>query len=70
MIHKASAGDVSEPVWFKSSYSDGPDGDSCVEVAIAPRTVHVRDSKTPAGPRLALTPAAWTRFVAHAAADH
>ncbi|MEU9552103.1 DUF397 domain-containing protein [Streptomyces werraensis] len=70
MIHKASAGDVSEPVWFKSSYSDGPDGDSCVEVAIGPRTVHVRDSKTPAGPRLALTPAAWTRFVAHAAADH
>ncbi|WP_225627256.1 DUF397 domain-containing protein [Streptomyces werraensis] len=70
MIHKASAGDVSEPVWFKSSYSDGPDGDSCVEVAIAPRVVHVRDSKTPAGPRLALTPAAWTCFVAHAAADH
>ncbi|CAL9533119.1 hypothetical protein SUDANB21_04095 [Streptomyces sp. enrichment culture] len=67
MIRKASAGDVSELVWFKSSYSDGPDGNSCVEVAIAPRTVHVRDSKTPAGPRLALTPAAWTRFVTYAA---
>ncbi|MEU1261436.1 DUF397 domain-containing protein [Streptomyces cellulosae] len=66
MIRKASAGDVSELVWFKSSYSDGPDGNSCVEVAIAPRTVHVRDSKTPAGPRLALTPAAWTRFVTYA----
>ncbi|MCI4141882.1 DUF397 domain-containing protein [Streptomyces pseudogriseolus] len=70
MMRKASAGDISEPKWFKSSYSSGPDGDSCVEVAIAPRAVHVRDSKTPAGPRLALTPAAWTRFVAHAAADH
>ncbi|MGA5886207.1 DUF397 domain-containing protein [Streptomyces cellulosae] len=67
MIRKASAGDVSELVWFKSSYSDGPDGNSCVEVAIAPRTVHVRDSKTPAGPRLALTPAAWTRFLTYAA---
>ncbi|MET9309834.1 DUF397 domain-containing protein [Streptomyces cellulosae] len=67
MIRKASAGDVSELVWFKSSYSDGPDGNSCVEIAIAPRTVHVRDSKTPAGPRLALTPAAWTRFVTYAA---
>ena len=67
MIRKASAGDVSELVWFKSSYSDGPDGNSCVEVAIAPRTVQVRDSKTPAGPRLALTPAAWTRFLTYAA---
>lgn len=65
-MRKASAGDVSEPKWFKSSYSSGPDGDSCVEVAIAPRTVHVRDSKTPAGPRLALTSPAWTRFLAYA----
>ncbi|MFI9220539.1 DUF397 domain-containing protein [Streptomyces werraensis] len=70
MMRKASAGDISEPKWFKSSYSSGPDGDSCVEVAITPRTVQVRDSKTPAGPRLAHTPTAWTRFVAHAAADH
>ncbi|MEU0579691.1 DUF397 domain-containing protein [Streptomyces griseoincarnatus] len=66
MMRKASAGDVSEPKWFKSSYSSGPDGDSCVEVAIAPRTVHVRDSKTPAGPRLALTSTAWTRFLTYA----
>ncbi len=65
-MRKASAGDVSEPKWFKSSYSSGPDGDSCVEVAIAPRTVHIRDSKTPAGPRLALTSTAWTRFLAYA----
>ncbi|GAB2328828.1 hypothetical protein STREPTOSP366_40010 [Streptomyces variabilis] len=36
MIRKAFDGDVSELVWFKSSYSDGPDGNSCVEVAIAP----------------------------------
>lgn len=66
MIRKASAGDASELVWFKSSYSDGPDGNSCVEIAIAPRTVHVRDSKNVAGPRLALTPDAWTSFVTYA----
>lgn len=63
MIRKTSAGDASELVWFKSSYSDGPDGDSCVEIAIAPRTIHVRDSKHLTGPRLALTPAAWADFL-------
>lgn len=66
MIRKASAGDASELVWFKSSYSDGPDGNSCVEIAIAPRAIHVRDSKNVAGPRLALAPAAWASFVTYA----
>ncbi|MFB7542668.1 DUF397 domain-containing protein [Streptomyces zaomyceticus] len=33
MIHKASAGNASELAWFKSSYSSGTDGESCVEVA-------------------------------------
>ncbi|WP_338782535.1 DUF397 domain-containing protein [Streptomyces sp. DG1A-41] len=64
MIRKASAEDVSELAWFKSSYSDGPDGNSCVEIAIVPRTVHVRDSKHTEGPRLALAPEAWSDFVA------
>ncbi|MEU0170788.1 DUF397 domain-containing protein [Streptomyces iakyrus] len=64
MIRKASAEDVSELVWFKSSYSDGPDGNSCVEIAIAPHTVHVRDSKHAEGPRLALAPEAWSEFLA------
>ncbi|MFJ8730731.1 DUF397 domain-containing protein [Streptomyces bauhiniae] len=49
--------------WFKSSHSDGPDGNSCVEVARAPRTIHVRDSKHTAGPQLALTQDTWTAFV-------
>lgn len=35
MTRKASAGDASELAWFKSSYSSGPDGDTCVEVALA-----------------------------------
>ncbi|MDH6489167.1 DUF397 domain-containing protein [Streptomyces sp. SAI-127] len=60
-------GDASELVWFKSSYSSGTDGNSCVEIAVAPRTVHVRDSKnTSTGPRLAFTPASWTAFVSQA----
>ena len=66
MIRETAAGDASDLAWFKSSYSDGPEGDSCVEIAIAPRTIHVRDSKNPAGPRLALMPGAWARFVAYA----
>lgn len=53
-------------VWFKSSYSDGTEGDSCVEIAVTPGTVHVRDSKNPLGPRLALTPGAWADFVSYA----
>ncbi|MGQ4414568.1 DUF397 domain-containing protein [Streptomyces sp. SAS_269] len=66
MTHKASPWDTSDLTWFKSSYSSGPDGDSCVEIAIAPRTVHVRDSKDVEGPRLAFAPAAWSRFVPYA----
>lgn len=41
--------------WFKSSYSSGS-GDSCVEVATCPDTVHVRDSKIEEGPQLTLSP--------------
>ncbi|WP_240957329.1 DUF397 domain-containing protein [Streptomyces chilikensis] len=51
--------------WFRSSYSSGPDGNSCVEAAVEPGTVHVRDSKQSDGPRLSLSAAAWTAFVVH-----
>ncbi|MBK3585164.1 DUF397 domain-containing protein [Streptomyces microflavus] len=67
MISETSAGDASEPAWFKSSYSDSSNSNECVEVAAAPDTVHVRDSKDVHGPRLALTPAAWAGFVPYAA---
>jgi hypothetical protein len=67
MIRKVTAGTPSELKWFKSSYSSGPDGDSCVEIATSRTTVHVRDSKNdPACPRLAFTPASWTAFVSQA----
>ncbi|MEV8001647.1 DUF397 domain-containing protein [Streptomyces parvus] len=68
MMRKQAAGDASELHWFKSSYSDSSDGSECVEVAAAPDAVHVRDSKNTHGPRLAVTPAAWSGFVAYAAA--
>ncbi|MCX4410798.1 DUF397 domain-containing protein [Streptomyces sp. NPDC059837] len=54
--------------WFKSSYSS-PQGDSCIEVAPTPTTIHIRDSKDITRPHLGLTPSAWTAFVAHAAAQ-
>ncbi|MEU2897596.1 DUF397 domain-containing protein [Streptomyces sp. NPDC001273] len=33
MIHEVSDHHTSSLAWFKSSYSDGNEGDSCVEVA-------------------------------------
>ncbi|WP_328836564.1 DUF397 domain-containing protein [Streptomyces europaeiscabiei] len=51
--------------WRKSTYSSAQ-GDDCVEVATLPSTIHVRDSKHPAGPELALSPAAWTPFITQA----
>lgn len=67
-MSKVSAGDASELVWFKSSYSGGTDGESCVELALAPGTIHVRDSKNVTGPRLAFAPDTWARFVPYASA--
>ncbi|WP_330459638.1 DUF397 domain-containing protein [Streptomyces sp. NBC_00820] len=64
MIREASAEPAPELAWFKSSYSSGTDGNSCVEIAPTPSTVHVRDSKHAEGPRLALAPEAWAGFVA------
>jgi hypothetical protein len=66
MSRKDTSGYVADLTWFKSSYSDTSNPNDCVEVAMTPATVHVRDSKQPDGPRLAVTPAAWTEFVAGA----
>ncbi|MFF7763255.1 DUF397 domain-containing protein [Streptomyces griseorubiginosus] len=48
--------------WFKSSYSGG-EGGECLEVAVTPHTIHLRDSKHPTGPHLTLSPTAWSAFV-------
>ncbi|MFJ8862193.1 DUF397 domain-containing protein [Streptomyces sp. NPDC102451] len=54
--------------WFTSSYSAGNGGD-CVEVAATDTSVHIRDSKRPAGPVLAVGPGQWAAFVRMAAQD-
>ncbi|MEV5142879.1 DUF397 domain-containing protein [Streptomyces sp. NPDC052727] len=55
--------DLSDALWFKSSYSNG-DGGECVEVASnIPAIIPVRDSKIPHGPTLLLPPTAWTPFI-------
>lgn len=48
--------------WFKSSYSSS-EGGNCVEVAATPASVHVRDSKTPDGPMLTVSPSIWSEFL-------
>jgi Domain of unknown function (DUF397) len=52
--------------WRKSSYSNGGQQGSCVEVARYPLgSVAVRDSKDPRGPRLIFTAADWRAFTRH-----
>ncbi|MFE2097381.1 DUF397 domain-containing protein [Streptomyces sp. PTD9-10] len=56
--------DLSDALWFKSSYSN-ESGGNCVEVAPnIPGLVPVRDSKVPHGSALILTAAAWAPFAA------
>jgi hypothetical protein len=50
--------------WVKSTYSSG-EGGQCVEVAICPHTIHVRDSKDTARPGLVVGTGAWAAFVGH-----
>lgn len=57
---------VPESAWFKSSYSTGSGGE-CLEVAIRPATVHVRDSKDTTRAPLAVDPTAWAAFIEFAA---
>ncbi|MFJ6682529.1 DUF397 domain-containing protein [Streptomyces werraensis] len=69
MIRKTIAGDASGLAWFKSSYSSGNNGESCVELALTPGTVYVRDSKTTEGPRIAFTSDTWAAFVPYASGE-
>ncbi|MCX5236593.1 DUF397 domain-containing protein [Streptomyces prunicolor] len=57
----------SNSAWFKSSYSSSSEGDSCVEVATTPATIHIRDTKhNTQGPRLTFSPTTWTDFIPYA----
>jgi hypothetical protein len=51
-----------ELTWFKSSYS-GTGGGNCVEVAVRPGLVHIRDSKDTRIQPLTVAPEAWAAFV-------
>ena len=66
MTSEHFAGQPAETAWFKSSYSDS-EGANCVEVAVTPGAIHVRDSKDKGGPSLVFEPDAWAAFVAFAA---
>ncbi|WP_405644406.1 DUF397 domain-containing protein [Streptomyces uncialis] len=52
--------------WRKSSYSSDQGG-ACVEIAACPDTIHVRDSKNPIGPELAVAPSTWAAFTTYVA---
>ncbi|RBQ19988.1 DUF397 domain-containing protein [Spongiactinospora rosea] len=54
--------DLTTAHWRKSTRSSGT-GDDCVEVALLPGAVAVRDSKDPGGPSLLFTPGEWAAFV-------
>ena len=56
--------DVTGAVWRKSTRS-GNGGSDCVEVAITPDVIGVRDTKDHgAGPVLMFSPAEWSAFTA------
>ncbi|MGW7042405.1 DUF397 domain-containing protein [Streptomyces avermitilis] len=62
----AVPGDGTRLEWFKSSYSSGEPGPDCVEVAAAPGTVRIRDSKNKKGAQLAFPRGPVADFVAYA----
>jgi Domain of unknown function (DUF397) len=54
--------DLSTATWHKSSYSSGG-GSNCVEVAVAPGVVAIRDSKDPDGPVHVVPPEAFCDLI-------
>lgn len=48
--------------WQKSTYSDGGDGNDCVELGSTPATLHLRESEAP-GTALVTTPAPLAQFL-------
>ncbi|MEU7924872.1 DUF397 domain-containing protein [Micromonospora sp. NPDC049801] len=57
-----TAPDTPTATWCKSSRSSAS-GSNCVEVAVLPEGLAVRDSKDPGGPALVFGRDAWSSFV-------
>ncbi|WP_405881854.1 DUF397 domain-containing protein [Streptomyces sp. NBC_01136] len=55
--------------WFKSSHSDSGEAGDCVEIAVAPTTIRIRDSKTPAAPHLTVAATTWADFLTYASSN-
>jgi hypothetical protein len=53
---------LSTASWHKSSYSSGG-GNNCVEVAVIPNSVAIRDSKNRSGPVHVVSPEAFRDLV-------
>ncbi|MFF9031269.1 DUF397 domain-containing protein [Streptomyces iakyrus] len=53
---------VSEPSWFKSSYSGG-NTTECVECSYSASGALIRDSKTSGGPTILVGSEAWRCFI-------
>ncbi|MFI2199698.1 DUF397 domain-containing protein [Streptomyces sp. NPDC020192] len=51
-----------ELAWVKSSYSGG-EGGECLEAAITPDSIHIRDSKAPTRAQLTIGASEWAAFV-------
>ncbi|NEC85669.1 DUF397 domain-containing protein [Streptomyces sp. SID12501] len=49
--------------WQKSSFSEGGDGNTCIEIADVRTRIAIRDSKDPAQGTLSFPPRAFTTFV-------
>ena len=51
--------------WRKSTYSSGGDGDTCVEIAVLPTHIGIRDSKAPARATLTVPAPSFTALIDH-----
>ena len=56
--------------WRKSTYSDGGEGDTCVEIATLPTRTAVRDSKDPTRATLFFPSASFSALIDHLKAGH
>ena len=67
-MNEQSTQSTRDRAWFKSSFSGGA-CNNCVEIALLPGEIAVRDSKDRQGPVLVFTPAEWQAFLDGVRAD-